>query len=60
VLGLGQQLLAEPQPTPPRQPQLWRQLAVEQQLPLLPLLAMAEEWRPLHACLGGLRRNRLP
>jgi uncharacterized membrane protein YccC len=60
VLGLGQQLLAEPQPTPPRQPQLWRQLAAEQQLPLLPLLALAEEWRPLHACLGGLRRNRLP
>jgi uncharacterized membrane protein YccC len=57
VLSLGQQLQGEPQPTPPRQPQLWRQLAASQQLPLLPLLALAEEWRPLHACLGGLRRS---
>jgi uncharacterized membrane protein YgaE (UPF0421/DUF939 family) len=57
VLALGQQLLGvDPRPTPPRQPQLWRQLAAHQQLPLLPLLALAEEWRPLHACLGGLRR----
>ncbi len=61
VLGLGQQLMGnDPQPTPPRQPQLWRQLAASQQLPLLPLLALAEEWRPLHACLGGLGRSRLP
>ena len=60
VLGLGQQLLGDPQPTPPRQPQLWRQLATSQQLPLLPLLALAEEWRPLHACLGGLRRSQRP
>lgn len=60
VLDLKQQLLGTPQPTPPRQPQLWCQLATSQQLPLLPLLAMAEEWRPLHACLGGLRRSRLP
>jgi hypothetical protein len=56
VLGLGQQLLGEPLPTPPRQPQQWRLLAAERQLPLLLLLALAEEWRPLHACLGGLRR----
>ncbi|MFM7285503.1 MAG: FUSC family protein [Cyanobium sp.] len=56
VLALGQQLLGDPLPTPPRQPQLWRQLAARQQLPLLPLLALAEEWRPLHACLGSLRR----
>jgi hypothetical protein len=34
----------------------WRQLAIENELPLLPLLALAEEWRPLHACLGGLGR----
>ncbi len=57
VLGLGQQLLGDPSPTPPRQPQLWRELAAQRQLPLLPLLALAEEWRPLHACLGGLRRS---
>jgi uncharacterized membrane protein YgaE (UPF0421/DUF939 family) len=57
VLTLGQQLLGEPRPTPPRQPQQWRQLAARQQLPLLPLLALGEEWRPLHACLGGLRRS---
>jgi uncharacterized membrane protein YccC len=56
VLNLGQQLLGKPLPTPPRQPELWRQLAAQRQLPLLPLLALAEEWRPLHACLGGLRR----
>jgi uncharacterized membrane protein YgaE (UPF0421/DUF939 family) len=57
VLSLGEQLLGDPHPTPPRQPQLWRHLATQQQLPLLPLLALAEEWRPLHACLGGLRRS---
>lgn len=60
VLTLAQQLLGEPRPTPPRQPQLWRQLAAGRQLPLLPLLALAEEWRPLHACLGGLRRYATP
>jgi uncharacterized membrane protein YccC len=56
VLGLGQQLLGDPLPTPPRQHQLWQELAAQRDLPLLPLLALAEEWRPLHACLGGLRR----
>jgi uncharacterized membrane protein YgaE (UPF0421/DUF939 family) len=60
VLSLGEQLLGDPHPTPPRQPQLWRHLAAQQQLPLLPLLALAEEWRPLHACLGGLRRSDRP
>jgi len=60
VLTLAQQVLAEPRPTPPRQPQQWRELAQRQQLPLLPLLALAEEWRPLHACLGGLRRSAVP
>jgi uncharacterized membrane protein YgaE (UPF0421/DUF939 family) len=60
VLSLGQQLLGNPLPTPPRQAQLWSQLAAQQQLPLLPLLALAEEWRPLHACLGGLRRCSQP
>lgn len=56
VLSLRDQMLADPGPTPPRQAQQWRQLAAREQLPLLPLLALAEEWRPLHACLGGLRR----
>lgn len=56
VLGLEEQLLEQPRPTPRRQPELWRQLAADQRLPLLPLLALAEEWRPLHACLGSLRR----
>lgn len=60
VLALGQQLLGEPRPTPARQPQLWQQLAAQQQLPLLPLLALVEEWRPLHACLGALRRSQQP
>jgi hypothetical protein len=57
ILTLVDQLLGEPRATPPREPELWRQLAARQQLPLLPLLALAEECRPLHACLGGLRRS---
>ncbi len=60
VLALRQQLLGELRPTPPRQPQLWSQLAAGRQLPLLHLLALAEEWRPLHACLGGLNRTTAP
>lgn len=60
ILSLGEQLAGDPQPTPPRQPQLWRHLAAQHHLPLLSLLALAEEWRPLHACLGGLRRNERP
>jgi uncharacterized membrane protein YccC len=60
VLTLANQLLGEPRATPPRAPELWRQLAARRQLPLLPLLALAEEWRPLHACLGGLRRSVRP
>jgi hypothetical protein len=31
-------------------------MAQQLELPLLPLLALAEEGRPLHACLGGLNR----
>jgi uncharacterized membrane protein YgaE (UPF0421/DUF939 family) len=53
---LQRQLSEDPTPTPPRQPQRWQQLAQQLQLPLLPLLALAEEGRPLHACLGGLNR----
>ena len=53
---LQQQLSGQPTPTPRRQPQRWQQLAQQLQLPLLPLLALTEEGRPLHACLGGLNR----
>ena len=56
VVGLGEQLEARPQPTPQRNARAWQQLATREQLPLLPLLALAEELRPLHACLGGLNR----
>ena len=56
VEALQQQLEALPGPTPPRDSRIWQQLAREQRLPLLPLLALAEEQRPLHACLGGLNR----
>jgi hypothetical protein len=56
VLGLGEQLEARPQPTPQRNARAWQQLAEREQLPLLPLLALAEELRPLHASLGALNR----
>jgi uncharacterized membrane protein YgaE (UPF0421/DUF939 family) len=56
VEALQQQLESSPHPTPPRDSRPWQQLATAQQLPLLPLLALAEEQRPLHACLGGLNR----
>lgn len=57
VRGLGEQVQGQPRPTPRRQPRQWRDLAARQQQPLLPLLALAEEWRPLHACLGSLGRR---
>jgi uncharacterized membrane protein YccC len=60
VGGLQRQLNGQPAPTPGRQPQRWQQLAQQLQLPLLPLLALAEEGRPLHACLGGLNRMAPP
>jgi hypothetical protein len=56
VVALSEQLEARPRPTPPRNAQAWQQLAEREQLPLLPLLALGEELRPLHACLGGLNR----
>ena len=56
VEQLQQQLQGPPRPTPQRNPLQWQQLAQQQRLPLLPLLALAEEQRPLHACLGGLNR----
>jgi uncharacterized membrane protein YccC len=60
VRSLQRQLNGQPAPTPGRQPQRWQQLAQQLQLPLLPLLALAEEGRPLHACLGGLNRMAPP
>ena len=60
ILSLEPQLQGKPRPTPARQSGLWRQLAAGQGLPLLPLLALAEEWRPLHACLGRLGRIITP
>ena len=56
VRALAEQLKGLPRPTPPRDSKAWQQLAAREQLPLLPLLALAEEQRPLHACLGGLNR----
>ena len=56
VEALQQQLERTPSQTPARNSRIWQQLARDQQLPLLPLLALAEEQRPLHACLGGLNR----
>jgi uncharacterized membrane protein YccC len=60
VKDLQRQLSGVPGPTPGRQPQRWQQLAQQLQLPVLPLLALAEEGRPLHACLGGLNRMAPP
>ncbi len=60
VMELQRQLSGVPGPTPRRQPQRWQQLAQQLRLPLLPLLALAEEGRPLHACLGGLNRMAPP
>ena len=57
---LQRQQSGDPTPTPGRQPQLWQQLAQKLQSPLLPLLALAEEGRPLHACLGRLNRVAPP
>lgn len=56
IADLQRQLSGTPGPTPPRDPRLWQQLSEQLQLPLLPLLALAEEQRPLHASLGGLNR----
>lgn len=56
VQALTHQLRGELRPTPRRDPHPWHRLAISQQWPLLPLLALAEELRPLHACLGGLNR----
>ncbi|UPM50950.1 FUSC family protein [Synechococcus sp. A10-1-5-1] len=57
IRGLNQQLQGAGQATPTRAPQLWQELAQTQQLPLLQLLALEEETRPLHASLGTLARQ---
>lgn len=58
ITDLEQQLAGADQPTPHRDPQPWQELARSRRLPLLPLLAIAEELRPLHASLGALGRSR--
>ena len=60
IRALGRQLAGEAEVTPRREPAAWRDLAQERQLPLLPLLALAEELRPLHASLGALGRSQPP
>ena len=56
VQDLLLQLQASPRATPRCSAPAWQDLAARHQLPLLLLLALAEEQRPLHACLGGLNR----
>ncbi|MEN9767969.1 FUSC family protein [Vulcanococcus sp.] len=55
--ALQSQLSGPPQATAARDSSPWQRLAQEQHLPLLSLLALAEEERPLHASLGGLMRR---
>jgi hypothetical protein len=56
VAELQRQLGGAPGPTPLRDPGRWHELSQQLHLPLLSLLALAEEQRPLHAALGGLNR----
>ena len=56
VKDLQQQLEETPKATPRRDSRSWQRLAQSHRLPLLLLLALGEEVRPLHACLGGLNR----
>ena len=51
---LSQQLWGHQLPTPERNPHPWQHLAQQNHWPLLPLLALHEELRPLHASLGAL------
>jgi uncharacterized membrane protein YccC len=60
IRALASQLAGGAQPTPPREPDTWQALAEERRLPLLPLLALAEEQRPLHASLGAIGRSQPP
>ena len=56
IHALSDQLAGVPGPTPRADPGGWQRLAEQKRLPLLPLLALAGELRPLHACLGALNR----
>lgn len=58
IADLAEQLAGADHPTPRRDAHPWQSLARRLDLPLLPLLAMAEEWHPLHANLGALGRRR--
>lgn len=58
IEGLLAQLAGEGRRTPRRQAEAWRQLALAESLPLLPLLALAEELAPLHASLRALGNGR--
>ncbi|MFM8936777.1 MAG: FUSC family protein [Vulcanococcus sp.] len=60
VNALAAQLAGGGQPTPARNPGVWQAMARERGLPLLPLLALAEEQRPLHASLGAIGRSQPP
>ena len=60
IRSLACQLAGGAQPTPPRNAGAWHALAQERGLPLLPLLALAEEQRPLHASLGAIGRSQPP
>jgi uncharacterized membrane protein YccC len=51
------QLAGQNLPTPARDAGAWRQLALARGLPVLSLLALAEELRPLHTNLGSLGRR---
>jgi hypothetical protein len=57
VEGLLGQLAGQNLPTPARDAGAWRQLALARGLPVLSLLALAEELRPLHTNLGSLGRR---
>ncbi len=54
---LRAQLAGGSLPAPPRDAEAWGALARERGLPVLALLALAEELRPLHANLGALGRR---
>ena len=60
IRALALQLAGNAQPTPARDPTIWCALAQARGLPLLPLLALAEEQRPLHASLGAIGRSLPP
>jgi hypothetical protein len=57
VEALLGQLAGASLPTPRRDPGAWSDLAQQRGLPVLPLLALAEEIRPLHTNLRALGRS---